>query len=140
MGLPNCPGRGPEQATFSGVKRSPDRDRRAIGYAADTSNEFYKLSLDPNMLYSCAYLHSPGEELDTARERKIDLICRKIRLRPGERMLDVGRGWGGLVVHAAPVTEPVRSVPTTLRYSRPRRRHRCLPRSPGCGRSAGPVR
>jgi cyclopropane-fatty-acyl-phospholipid synthase len=53
------------------------------------------------MVYSCAYFTSAGEELDTAQERKLDYICRKLRLRGGERLLDVGCGWGGLVMHAA---------------------------------------
>ena len=103
MGLPNTPKPrvgGPAGAVLSGEKRSLARDRAAIEYAYNTSNEFYKLFLDRNMLYTCAYFHAPDEPLDVAQERKIDLICRKLRLKPGERLLDIGCGWGGLVVHA----------------------------------------
>ena len=53
------------------------------------------------MVYSCAYFHTPEEDLDTAQERKLDYICRKLRLRRGERLLDIGCGWGGLIMHAA---------------------------------------
>lgn len=92
---------GPRGAVLAGTKRSLARDREAIGFAYDTSNEFYKLFLDRNMVYTCAYFHAPDEQLDVAQERKNDLICRKLRLRPGERLLDIGCGWGGLIVHAA---------------------------------------
>ena len=53
------------------------------------------------MVYSCAYFHSSNDELDTAQEQKLDLICRKLRLKPGQRLLDIGCGWGGLVIYAA---------------------------------------
>ncbi|MBX9677725.1 MAG: cyclopropane-fatty-acyl-phospholipid synthase family protein [Gemmataceae bacterium] len=103
MRLPNTPQPrigGPAGAALSGPKRSLERDRAAIEFSYNTSNEFYKLFLDRNMLYTCAYFHSPDEPLDTAQERKIDLICRKLRLKPGEKLLDIGCGWGGLLVHA----------------------------------------
>jgi cyclopropane-fatty-acyl-phospholipid synthase len=64
-------------------------------------NDFYKLWLDKRMVYSCAYFRSPDDSLDTAQEAKLDLICRKLRLKPGERFLDIGSGWGGLIMHAA---------------------------------------
>jgi cyclopropane-fatty-acyl-phospholipid synthase len=65
------------------------------------SNEFYALWLDRRMVYSCAYFIDPEEDLEAAQERKLDYLCRKLRLRPGERLLDIGCGWGGLVIHAA---------------------------------------
>jgi cyclopropane-fatty-acyl-phospholipid synthase len=88
-------------AGLSGKQHSIERDRQAVTYHYDVSNDFYALWLDQHMVYSCAYFHSPDENLDTAQERKLDYICRKLRLRPGQRLLDVGCGWGGLVMHAA---------------------------------------
>jgi cyclopropane-fatty-acyl-phospholipid synthase len=77
------------------------RDRQAVTYHYDVSNAFYSLWLDKRMVYSCAYFTSPGDDLDTAQEKKLDLLCRKLRLQRGNRMLDIGCGWGGLVLHAA---------------------------------------
>ena len=91
--------RGP--AKLSGEQHSVERDRQAVTYHYDVSNDFYALYLDRRMVYSCAYFHSVSEDLDTAQERKLDYICRKLRLRPGQRLLDLGCGWGGLVIHAA---------------------------------------
>jgi cyclopropane-fatty-acyl-phospholipid synthase len=65
------------------------------------SNDFYALWLDQRMVYSCAYFEAADEDLDTGQERKLDYLCRKLRLVPGERLLDIGCGWGGLVIHAA---------------------------------------
>jgi cyclopropane-fatty-acyl-phospholipid synthase len=76
-------------------------DQRAIAYHYDVSNEFYQLWLDQRMVYSCAYFAATDEDLDAAQERKLEYVCRKLRLRPGERLLDLGCGWGGLVMHAA---------------------------------------
>jgi cyclopropane-fatty-acyl-phospholipid synthase len=76
-------------------------DAEAIRYHYDVSNEFYGLWLDRNMVYSCAYYKTGKEDLDTAQEQKLDHICRKLRLRPGDRFLDIGCGWGGLVRWAA---------------------------------------
>jgi cyclopropane-fatty-acyl-phospholipid synthase len=84
-----------------GKKHSPERDRRAVTFHYDVSNDFYQLWLDRRMVYSCAYFKSPGDNLDTAQEQKLDYICRKLRLRAGQRLLDIGCGWGALVIHAA---------------------------------------
>ncbi len=84
-----------------GRRHTPADDRSAIAYHYDVSNDFYQLWLDRRMVYSCAYFAAPDEDLDTAQERKLDYVCRKLRLRPGERLLDLGCGWGGLVIHAA---------------------------------------
>jgi cyclopropane-fatty-acyl-phospholipid synthase len=86
---------------LTGFLHSRDRDRRAISYHYDLSNEFYSLWLDRAMVYSCAYFKSPHVGLDTAQEQKLDYICRKLRLQPGEQILDLGCGWGGLMMHAA---------------------------------------
>lgn len=80
---------------------SMQSDRAAIAHHYDVSNEFYQLFLDQRMVYSCAYFHSPDETLDQAQANKLDHICRKLRLREGERYLDIGCGWGALVIWAA---------------------------------------
>jgi cyclopropane-fatty-acyl-phospholipid synthase len=79
---------------------SRKRDREAIRYHYDVSNDFYRLWLDRNMVYSCAYFRTGEEDIDTAQAQKLDHICRKLRLRPGDRFLDIGCGWGALIVHA----------------------------------------
>jgi len=84
-----------------GKRHSLERDRRAVTLHYDVSNDFYRLWLDRRMVYSCAYFTSQAEELDVAQERKLDYLCRKLRLRPGQRLLDIGCGWGALVIHAA---------------------------------------
>jgi cyclopropane-fatty-acyl-phospholipid synthase len=91
----------PEHARKLGPRHTPVRDAAAIHYHYDVGNEFYKLWLDRRMVYSCAYFRSAEDSLDTAQEAKLDLICRKLRLKPGERLLDIGCGWGGLIVYAA---------------------------------------
>jgi len=65
------------------------------------SNDFYALWLDPRMVYSCAYYRDGSEDIATAQEQKLDQICRKLMLKPGDRLLDIGCGWGALVMHAA---------------------------------------
>lgn len=89
------------RAQLSGGQHSIDRDQQAVTYHYDVSNDFYQLWLDRNMVYSCAYFESHDEDIDTAQERKLDYLCRKMRLKPGQRLLDIGCGWGGLVIHAA---------------------------------------
>jgi len=80
---------------------SKTENRDAIHFHYDVSNEFYALWLDRAMVYSCAYFENPGVDLDTAQQAKLDHICRKLSLRPGEKFLDIGCGWGALVIHAA---------------------------------------
>jgi cyclopropane-fatty-acyl-phospholipid synthase len=94
-------------------RHSRRRDAAAVGYHYDVSNEFYRLWLDRNMVYSCAYFMTGAEDLDTAQEQKLDHICRKLRLEPGERLLDIGCGWGGLLYWAA-TKYGVRGVGITL--------------------------
>ena len=76
-------------------------DRADISHHYDVGNGFYRLWLDERMVYSCAYFETGAEDLDTAQRAKLDHICRKLRLAPGERFLDIGCGWGALVLHAA---------------------------------------
>lgn len=83
------------------LKHSSRQDRAAIGYHYDVGNDFYRLWLDQRMVYSCAYFTTGDESIDEAQRAKLDHICRKLRLSAGERLLDVGCGWGGLILHAA---------------------------------------
>jgi cyclopropane-fatty-acyl-phospholipid synthase len=76
-------------------------DRKAIEYHYDVSNEFYASWLDSRMVYSCAYFPQGDEDLETAQRLKLDHICRKLMLAPGHRLLDIGCGWGAMVIHAA---------------------------------------
>ena len=92
--------RNPWYAAFLG-RNSKEHNREAISFHYDVSNEFYGLWLDRQMIYSCAYFEHPDEDLDQAQCNKLDLICRKLRLKPGERFLDIGCGWGALVRWAA---------------------------------------
>ena len=89
------------EARPRGRLHSLARDQAVVRHHYDVSNRFYRLLLGPTMVYSCAYFDSPEESLETAQERKLDLICRKLALRPGDRLLDIGCGWGSLIVHAA---------------------------------------
>lgn len=84
-----------------GRMHSRERDRAAVQYHYDVGDEFYRLWLDRRMQYSCAYFPTGAEDLDTAQERKLEHICRKLRLQRGERLLDIGCGWGGLARYAA---------------------------------------
>ncbi|WP_026370013.1 class I SAM-dependent methyltransferase [Kallotenue papyrolyticum] len=77
------------------------RDAQAVRHHYDVGNDFYALWLDRRMVYSCAYFPTGAEDIDAAQEAKLELICRKLRLQPGERLLDIGCGWGGLIIYAA---------------------------------------
>lgn len=91
----------PEEAKVRGRLHSLGRDRQAVAHHYDLSNEFYELFLGPTMTYSCGRFTGPDRSLDEAQEAKYELVCRKLALRPGMRLLDVGCGWGGMVAHAA---------------------------------------
>jgi cyclopropane-fatty-acyl-phospholipid synthase len=91
----------PEEARLRGRRHTRQRDAAAISHHYDISNDFYRQVLGPTMTYSCAYFASPHSTLEQAQTDKHELICRKLRLREGERILDVGCGWGTLAIHAA---------------------------------------
>jgi cyclopropane-fatty-acyl-phospholipid synthase len=82
-------------------KHSADADAKQVQFHYDVSDDFYALWLDPRRVYSCAYYSEPSMTLARAQEAKLDHICRKLMLREGERFLDVGAGWGGLLLWAA---------------------------------------
>ncbi|AJC57943.1 Cyclopropane-fatty-acyl-phospholipid synthase [Streptomyces sp. 769] len=84
-----------------GALHSLLRDRQAISHHYDVGNDFYALVLGPSMVYSCAYWETPDATLEDAQRDKLDLICRKLGLAEGQRLLDVGCGWGSMVLHAA---------------------------------------
>jgi cyclopropane-fatty-acyl-phospholipid synthase len=92
-----------EESRLYGAKHSVGRDRAAISHHYDVGNDFYRIVLGESMVYSCAYWTSaePGYTLEQAQRDKLDLICRKLALEPDMRILDVGCGWGSLVLHAA---------------------------------------
>jgi len=102
-----------DPAHLVGSQHSRKRDRDAIQYHYDVGNDFYELWLDQRMIYSCAYFPTGAENIDTAQEKKLDIICRKLDLKPGETLLDIGCGWGGLIVYAAQ-TYDVRALGITL--------------------------
>jgi len=86
------------------IGERPERgrdDRRLVQFHYDVSNAFYATFLDAGMVYSCAYFERPDATLDEAQQAKLDITCRRLRLKPGERFLDIGCGWGALICHAA---------------------------------------
>ncbi len=85
----------------TGLKRKQQENQDFIQFHYDIGNDFYRLFLDEQMVYSCAYFRDWGESLEQAQINKLDMICRKLQLKPGERMLDIGCGWGALICHAA---------------------------------------
>lgn len=89
------------RARLTGSRHSRARDMAAVRFHYDVGNDFYALWLDARLTYSCAYFETPEASLDDAQEGKLDLICRKLRLAPGMRLLDIGAGWGSLVAFAA---------------------------------------
>ncbi|MHB1771070.1 MAG: class I SAM-dependent methyltransferase, partial [Acidimicrobiales bacterium] len=90
-----------EEAHLRGRRHSRARDRAAIAYHYDVSNEFFRTILGPSMTYSCALFTDRGVTLEEAQSAKHELICRKLGLQPRDRLLDIGCGWGALVSHAA---------------------------------------
>jgi cyclopropane-fatty-acyl-phospholipid synthase len=100
--LPRAPaGARGGQARLRGRLHSRVRDAAAIGFHYDQPLEFYAAFLDPNLVYSCAYFETEDATLEAAQRAKIDYILRKLRIAPGERLLDIGCGWGALVIRAA---------------------------------------
>ena len=91
----------PEEARLHGRRHSPARDAAAIAHHYNVSNEFYERLLGPSLTYSCAVWETPDIGLDAAQAAKHDLVCRKLALRPGLRLLDIGCGWGSMLLHAA---------------------------------------
>ena len=84
-----------------GRRHSIERDKRSVTHHYDVSNDFFALWLDRSMTYSCAFFSRDGSSLEAAQTAKLDLVCTKLALEKGERMLDVGCGWGSLAIHAA---------------------------------------
>ena len=93
----------PVPAIDGGVEATKSRgsNKADIAFHYDVSNAFYRLFLDPEMVYTCGYFRQWSNDLATAQKDKLDLVCRKLRLKPGDRLLDIGSGWGALVCHAA---------------------------------------
>jgi cyclopropane-fatty-acyl-phospholipid synthase len=79
----------------------PEENKRNVQFGYDHSNRFHALFADPDMAATSGYFHDWDEDYPTAQRNKLDIICRKLRLKPGERLLDIGSGWGGLICHAA---------------------------------------
>ncbi len=94
------PQTGRQAAQLSGQVHSIERDRAAILYHYDTSNEFFEKALGPRLVYTSAIWDHPDEDLETAQTRKLDYLFRKLRLKRGERLLDIGCGWGAPLIHA----------------------------------------
>lgn len=95
------PPRPPLEVRLRGRKHSKARDAAAVAHHYDVSNQFYEWVLGPSMTYTCALYPTEDTTLDQAQFAKHDLVARKLGLRPGQRLLDVGCGWGGMVMHAA---------------------------------------
>jgi cyclopropane-fatty-acyl-phospholipid synthase len=91
----------PEESRLRGRVHSRSRDAASISHHYDVSNDFYRLILGPSMTYSCAVFADHTTTLEDAQAAKYELICNKLGLQPGDRLLDIGCGWGGMVLHAA---------------------------------------
>jgi cyclopropane-fatty-acyl-phospholipid synthase len=103
----------PEEARLGGVRHSKGRDAAAVAHHYDVSNAFYRIVLGPSMTYSCAVWEREDVTLEDAQAAKYELVCGKLGLVRGMRLLDVGCGWGGMVLHAA-ANHGVRAVGVTL--------------------------
>ena len=101
LGVLRAPPPPPEEARLHGGLHTRSRDREAISHHYDVSNAFYRLVLGPSMVYSCAVWDRADSTLEEAQAAKLELICQKLALEPGMRLLDVGCGWGSMVIHAA---------------------------------------
>jgi cyclopropane-fatty-acyl-phospholipid synthase len=101
MGVVVPPPVPPIELRLRGRRHSIGRDRAAIRYHYDAGNEFFALFLDPSMTYSCAIFSRGAETLEQAQEAKLEMVCTKLGLQPGARVLDVGCGWGSFALHAA---------------------------------------
>ncbi|MFD3511767.1 class I SAM-dependent methyltransferase [Streptomyces sp. NPDC058657] len=99
--LPPPPAPPEELRRRTGMLHTKRRDKESISHHYDVGNDFYALVLGPSMVYSCAYFSDPAATLEDAQHDKLDVIARKLDLRPGQRLLDVGCGWGSMAVHAA---------------------------------------
>jgi cyclopropane-fatty-acyl-phospholipid synthase len=91
----------PEEARLSGRLHTKSRDAAAIAHHYNVSNDFYRSVLGPSLTYSCAVFATPQTSLEDAQAAKHELVCRKLALEPGMRLLDIGCGWGGMLLHAA---------------------------------------
>lgn len=101
-------------ASFRSRAHSRRKDKNAIQYHYDVSNDFYALWLDPRMIYSCAYFRDAGDSLALAQEQKIDHILNKLALKPGEQFLDIGCGWGALIFRAVEKYNAAKALGITL--------------------------
>ncbi len=100
-GLLTPPRRPATELRLSGERHTIARDRRAVRHHYDVGNEFFAMFLDRSMTYSCALFSRGAETLEQAQQQKLELVCTKLALAPGERVLDVGCGWGSFAIHAA---------------------------------------
>ena len=112
-GVPGWPARPSSELRLTGERHTPGRDRRAVSYHYDAGNDFFALFLDESMTYSCAYFEAGADSLEAAQRAKLELVGSKLGLSEGERVLDVGCGWGSFAIHAAS-TRGVRVLGVTL--------------------------